>query len=626
MSTDLNLLPHPQRVTLHDGAYPLPGNGAIALAVERPADLLFTAQRAQAAIRAVTGQAWSIAGGPVPATLTLAVDWALGHAEGYRLTVTDDGIRITGADNAGVFYGVMTLTQLLQTHNATLPLLEIEDWPDFPARGVMLDISRDKVPRMPTLYALVDLLASWKINQFQLYTEHTFAYHDHREVWEHASPMTAEQILDLDAYCRARFIDLVPNQNSFGHMHRWFAHERYLPLAETETAFESPWGDMYPPYSLSPAVPASLDLIDGLYAELLPNFTSTLFNVGCDETFDLGLGKSKSLVEQHGKGRVYLDFLLQIHDRVAAHGRTMQFWGDIINQYPELVPEIPRDTIALEWGYEADHDFPGKSKLFADSGVPFYVCPGTSSWRSIAGRTDNCIGNIQNAVENGLAHGAIGVLNTDWGDEGHWQPLPISYLGFAYGAALSWAHEANRERDLPAALDAFAFRDRAGVMGRLAYDLGNVYRQTGIPLHNSSVLFVAYHRDLNAIRRYAQRQNVPDAVRALLADDDALRAKLNTALETIDRVIAPLDQADMTCDDADLIRREFALAARMLRHGAKRLLLQLPGSAIAPRELAADLAAIETEYRTLWLARNRPGGLDDSVARLVKAAQRYTAS
>jgi hexosaminidase len=624
MSSTLTLLPQPQKLALTGGTFTLADSQLIAINAPNPADLFFTAQRAQAGLKHFAWVNWEIAGGNLSAALTITLDDSLQHSEGYRLTIDAGGMRVAGRDLAGAFYGVMTLVQLIQTHGRELPTLTIDDWPDLPARGVMLDISRDKVPTMETLYHLIDRLAGWKINQFQLYTEHTFAYRNHREVWEKASPMTAEQFLALDAYCRARHIELVPNQNSFGHMHRWFEHERYRPLAETEAAFQAPWGATLPPFSLSPAVPASLDLIEELYAELLPNFTSRMFNVGCDETFDLGLGRSKELVAQQGKGRVYLDFLLKIYQRVRAHGRTMQFWGDIINQYPDLVPEVPRDTIALEWGYEADHDFRGKTKLFAESGVPFYVCPGTSSWTTIAGRTDNCIGNIRNAVENGLQHGALGILNTDWGDRGHWQMLPISYLGFAWGAALGWSYGQNVDRDLCSALDAFAFQDKAGVMGRLAYDLGNVYQVPGILTHNSSFMFNAYEATLEEMRSGGSGSMSKQA-RTILADDAALEEKLQATLDTVDDTMKPLDQARLAVPDADLIRREFVLTAQMLRHGVKRALLQLPGSPLRKSDLAAELDAIETEYRSLWLARNRPGGLEDSVARLDQARRLYAA-
>ncbi len=618
MSKPLCLLPRPQEVSLTGGEFALPQRGLIALDVPRPAESFFTARQLQRALEDHGGVSWAIAGGHVKAPLRITRDPAGTRPEGYRLVIDSGGITLAGHDAAGVFYGAMTLAQLIQTHSNTLPTLVIEDWPDFAARGVMLDISRDKVPTMETLFALVDRLASWKINQFQLYTEHTFAYQNHSAVWEHASPLTAEEILALDAYCRERFVELVPNQNSFGHMHRWFEHARYLPLAEVTEPFTAPWGSTLPPFSLSPAVPEALDLIDELYAELLPNFTSRLFNVGCDETFDLGLGRSKSLVAQQGKGRVYLDFLLDIHRRVQAHGRTMQFWGDVINQYPDLVPEVPKDTIALEWGYEANHDFPGKTRLFAASGVPFYVCPGTSSWNSIAGRTDNCLGNIHGAVENGLAHGAIGVLNTDWGDNGHWQTLPISYLGYAVGAALSWAYQANADLDIPAALDAFAFQDSAGVMGKLAYDLGNVYQVPGILRPNRSILDLFYRVSLPKMRGERLLAHLPADQQAILGDDDALSARLRATLDTIDAIMAPLERARMAAPDADLIKREFGLAADMLRHGARRALAQIAGSGIAWEDVIRELATLEQTFRAVWLERNRPGGLDDSAARLVR--------
>lgn len=601
----IQLLPYPKQMTQTGGTWSLPDEGYLSLA-SHAAELFATAQRIQQAASPYSDL--QINGGTLPAAITLAVDAALPlKAEGYRLIIDDDGVRITGKDVAGAFYGALTLIQLIQAQGRDLPQLSIEDWPDFARRGVMLDISRDKVPSMATLYELIDLLASWKTNEVQLYTEHTFAYRNHRKVWEKASPMTAEEILALDAYCKERFIDLVPNQNSFGHMHRWFEHEPYLELAEVKTEVLSPWGMPLPPFSLSPAVPGSIELMRELFDELLPNFTSPYFNVGCDETFDLGMGLSKEMVEQQGKGRVYLDFVLKIYELVKGHGRTMQFWGDIINQYPELVPEIPKDTIALEWGYEATHDFDGKSKLFAESGVPFYVCPGTSSWCTIAGRTDNCLGNIRNAVENGLKYGAIGVLNTDWGDRGHWQPLPVSYLGFACGAALSWSYESNVDADIATLLDTFAFHDASGTMGKLAYDLGNAYQQTSVAIPNGSLLFWAYHL-------------TPDKIEERATDD--LPDKLHETLTYIDDVIAALPQSQMARADSELIQSEFDIAARMLKHGAKHALLLL-GQGDA-HQLQTELNAIEGQYRQNWLARNRSGGLEDSVSRFDAARQLYT--
>lgn len=616
------LLPVPRQLSSQEGTLDLSALPRLIALHHDPAAPLFSAgKRLQAALTGYVGGEWEVAGGELPSAVSISLDAGLSKPESYHLSVTADGVRITGSDAAGAFYGVCTLIQLVQMHGASLPRLEITDWPDFPARGVMLDISRDKVPTMETLYALIDMLAGWKINQVQLYTEHTFAYRNHRTVWENASPITAEEILALDVYCKERFIELVPNQNSFGHMHRWLMHEKYTWLGETDVGITTPWGSKQEyPFSLSPAVPGTLPFLEELFAELLPNFTSRMFNIGADETFDLGAGRSKALVDEKGKGRVYLDFLLEIYQRVKAHGCTMQFWGDIINQYPDLVPELPKDVIALEWGYEANHDFPGKSALFAQSGIPFYVCPGTSSWVTIAGRTDNATGNIRSAVENGLKFGAIGVLNTDWGDLGHWQTLPVSYLGFAYGAALSWSNETNTDIDLPAVLSAFAFEDRSGVMGRLAYDLGNTYQMPGLLVHNSSLLSWIYIQQLSDIRARAARQNPNGTL-----DDDALAHKLHETIDYIDEVVTPLNSARMARPDAQLIQQEFAVAARMLKHGARRALAQLTNPA-DQSDLAEDLDGIEADLRQVWLSRNRPGGLDDSVTRLRRARAQYTGS
>jgi hypothetical protein len=427
--------------------------------------------------------------------------------------------------------------------------------------------------------------------------------------------MTAQEILALDAYCRERFIDLVPNQNSFGHMHRWLIHPQYVHLAEVPEGVETPWGKF--PYGIAPTNPDSLKFLEGLYAELLPNFTSRHFNVGCDETFDLGLGYSKAACDARGKGRVYLEFLLNIYAHVKQHKRTMQFWGDIIGQYPELVPELPGDVIALEWGYETTHPYPEKCTLFARSGIPFYVCPSVSAWLSIGGRTDNTIITIRNAVHNGLEYGAQGILNTDWGDWGHWQPLPVSYLSYAWGAALGWAYAANIDLNLSAALDRFAFEDTAGVMGKLAYDLGNAYQKPGILRPYSSILLWFYHYPLSYMRQHWRDKLIE--VDQKLDDDEGLKAKLHLTLDYIDEVMSPLKWAQMQAHDADLVVREFASAAAMLRHGAQIALYQLGDRAATGAQLRAGLDAIEAEFRALWLQRNRPGGLDDSAARLAAA-------
>jgi hexosaminidase len=519
----------------------------------------------------------------------------------YRIDVEPCGIRATATDAAGRAYAERTLAQLAAQFGDEIPCLTIDDWPDFPVRGVMLDISRDKVPTMATLRSLVDRLAGWKINQLQLYTEHTFAYSAHRTAWEHASPLTADEVRELDGYCRERFIELVPNQNSFGHMERWLKHERYRHLAEAPDGAETPWGFRWDgPFSLCPTDPASVGFLAGLYAELLPNFGSGLFNVGCDETFDIGQGRSWAEAERVGVTGVYLDFLRKVNGLVRGQGRRMMFWGDVILHHPERIADLPPDAIALNWGYEADHPFEVEAAAFAAAGVPFYVCPGTSSWNSIAGRTDNCLANLRNAAGAGRKHGAIGYLITDWGDNGHLQYLSTSYLGFMAGAAISWCGDTNADIDWRLKADSLKFLWNGG-LGRALYDLGNVYQSIGKANANGSALFrllVPPPSDATP-ERGLTAANLDSAEAAIAAAESLIPAGHRNRPPLTGSMPGGFVDAAEAWNTATMLR--FCVAAGRRRLG---------------QPTDADPAPVVAEHRRLWLLRNRPGGLDDSCRRI----------
>jgi hypothetical protein len=555
--------------------------------------------------RKLTVTAGSLALGPAATEVRVDSRAAGIGAEGYRLAVTPAGVAIEACDAAGAFYAQATLRQLVGQCAAagSIPSLLIEDGPDFAERGVMLDVSRDKVPTMATLYRLVDELASLKINRLQLYLEHTFAYRAHPRVWADASPLTGDEIEALDAYCRDRFIELVPNQNSFGHMERWLKHPEYAHLAEVA----APTGDYM---SLCPIDARAIELLAGLYDELLPHFTSRSFNVGCDETLDLGQGRSREAVEKRGKGPVYLEFVTKIHALVRDRGHRMQMWGDIVLEHPELIPELPPDVLALNWGYEAEHPFDVEGAKLAEAGIAYHVCPGTSAWLSLAGRTTNAMGNIEAAARSGRKHGASGMLITDWGDLGHWQPLPVSYLGLAYGAAVAWCHETNHDLDIARALDLHVFRDQAAAMGAIAHDLGDVYRDTGVLVKNASAL---------ALLLLFPERPLREGRLAGLTEEGLARAEAR-----VEEIASRIGSARCDRDDAKLLQDEFALAASLMRHACKlgiaRLavaegaLVNIPS--IERRALTDDLRSIVDEYQRIWLLRNRVGGLRDSVARL----------
>ncbi len=563
------------------------------------------------------------------ARVSLRVDSALSvGAEGFELVIASEGIEITARDSRGLNWGVGSLLQIVLQHEASLPCLRIRDWPELAERGYMLDVSRDRVPTMATVAELVDLLELLRMNQFQLYTEHTFAYRDHADVWRDASPFTAQEIRTVDGWCAARGIELVPNQNGFGHMERWLKHARYAPLAELGEASSGPGTTVAP-------TPESVALVRALYAELLPNFTSRQVNIGCDEPFELGRGRSRQRCLEEGKGRVYLDYLLELVRPLQAEGRTVQFWGDIIGQHPELIPELPREQlVALAWGYEAPIEvaeipaqivtaltnagadvealrgFEVQAKRYSAARVPFTVCPGTSSWLSLVGRVPNALGNVRDAARAAAAFGARGMLVTDWGDQGHLQPPVVSLPGLCYGAALAWSSEAQVELDLFRAIGALVVRDASGAIGPALARLGELYARTGIRALNSSPLANAL---LRPFKRYEPTWGRTD------------RAKLDAIVAEIDHTRAELARATPLGFGGSIVARELSQAAGLARHGAFRLMHACLGEGPNPELLRDELDELIAEQRACWLARSREGGLSDSLRRLERARLEYDA-
>ncbi len=552
--------------------------------------------------------------------------------EAFTLEILDGQIRLRHGDDSALRYATAVLDQLRSQFGSGLPALRIEDAPDYPVRGYMLDISRDRVPTRACLETLVAQLALFRINHLELYTEHTFAYRDHEVVWKHASPMTAEDVAWLDALCREHGIELCANQNTFGHMARWIRHEEYRARAETPDGYRTSQGIQLSASVLAPTEENAALAVD-LCRELLSHHTSQRINIGCDETFELGRGQSAEAVAERGRAVVYVEHLKRLIEGLHAAGATVLFWGDILRGHPELVRELPpENTIALAWHYEAPGaavDFPPAIRkildeigiemtpemmlgfkahvaAFENAGLPYWVCPGTSSWNTLIGRLGNARGNLLDAAETGLAHGASGYLITDWGDNGHLQPPSVSLPPLAYGAAVAWGTAANRDVDPARFLDAFVFGDEAHVLGETLNELGSLYARTGKIGMNGSPLFTEL---VGGGLLGSQGEADPAGVASVIA--------------SLDAAIERLSQARPTCSDGDLVVRELAQAARLARHGAYRIAraagLDCPDDATLRQDLIEAIA----EQRACWLLRSRPGGLDDSVAGLEKTLAGY---
>ncbi len=513
--------------------------------------------------------------------------------EAYGLSVTEQGAVVSAGAPEGVSRAFASLAQILL---AGPRAVAIADAPAFSRRGYMLDISRDRVPARRTLGHLLDLLWLCKVNELQLYVEHTFAFAGHEEVWKNASPLRPADILWLRDQCAARGIELVPNLNSLGHFGRWLEHPSYRRLSECPEGCVMPSGRVFPPggTTLFPS-PETLEFLADLYDQYLPLFSSRRFNGGLDEPWELGMGRSREICEKLGKHRVYLDHLSAVAKLAARHGKSLEFWADIVLEKPETVPQLPEGITGMIWGYEKGHPFESHCAAFEKAGVPFVACPGTTGWNSLGGRWENASTNIAEAVRAARVHGGRGLLLTDWGDNGHHQPLPVTLPPLLFFASRAWNPDA--EPDVAAGID-LVLGDSSKKAGKLLLALGSAAeRHFSLRLHNTSPawkLFFTPAKDLPGILPPEDAANLA-AFRAEMAQIAASGKDLRP-----ERL------------GGKLVAEEIALAARMMDFGAFRAQKALGQSAAS----TDTIAILADDFAELWLKRSERGGLAESLARI----------
>lgn len=361
-------------------------------------------------------------------------------SEAYIIKLTSSELVLLGSSR-GLARAEATLFQLKQVlkRSGTLPCMRIEDEPDLPVRGFMLDISRGRVPNRKTLAELVHWLWLLKYNQLQLYMEHTFAYHQHAEVWQNVGALDANDVQWLDALCEEHGIELVANQNTFGHMEQWLKHSSYKHLAESPDGYHHPvlgWrnsGGVLRPGE------ESADFIQGLLEELLPNFRSDQVHIGGDETWELGEGASREQARRLGKSTVFEKHLRRLVGIAKDLGKRPQFWADVFIESSATEWDAYVDCLPVVWGYEPGHPFGKALESLRRADLTALVAPGTSAWNSFGGRWECARRNIAEANEVCREFHGPGILLTSWGDNGHGYPGPVMWPPMIQVASLGWS-------------------------------------------------------------------------------------------------------------------------------------------------------------------------------------------
>lgn len=613
-AAEIKVVPIPRQVQERQGRFALRAPLVIALPVGAKEADRFAAQLLQEEIASATRVKARLGPAAAAAGVILRLQGAPEQVgeEGYLLDVTPSGIRLAARTSAGLFYGVQTLRQLITPRG--VPAVRITDWPAMRWRGLHDDISRGPVPTTDYIKRQLRTCAEYKINLYSFYIEHTFAYRNHPLIGPPGGSLSAGELRELVAYAGKHHIEMVPEQQAFGHLHHALKWEKYSDAGEV------PHGHV-----LSPANPETYKLVKSLYDELVPLFPGRFLHIGSDETFELGTGQSRELVEKIGPGRTYFNHIKRVTEILAPYKKRLMFWGDIAVHYPDLLPELPRDLIVMSWNYEPLPGFDKYLKPFRDAGLDVFVCPGVNNWNRIFPNHDMALPNIRDFIRDGQTYGAIGVLNTTWDDDGD-ALFGATWYAVVYGAAASWQPGTSDLEEFRNRFDWAFFRNADGTPFADAIAALNrvhgLLRKAGVGDAGNALIwlnpFLPEHRK-------TLEQIYPVARDVRLAAEDALeiternreRAGRNADLLDYLRLAAHrLDYVGFKAlyarQISDLYREAYENQSDARRVSeALRRINQMNGLLQDGRDFST---AIQDQHRAAWLAENRPYWLGNVMA------------
>jgi hexosaminidase len=379
--------------------------------------------------------------------------------QGYSLIIKKDSILIAGNTKAGVYYGIQTLKQLLRGNREGqfIQGVKIIDWPDLKYRGILDDISRGPVPTMEFMKQQIRRLAELKMNTLQYYTENVVLTKSHPEFAPPDGSISIGEWKELAEYARKYHIILIGNFQSFGHFEKILANPKYSHLGER--------GNL-----LSPAFSESIQFLKDIYSEMVPAFNSPFFNVNADETFDLGKGASKSMVENLGMAEVYTDQIKKMHDILKNLNVRMMMWTDILLKYPESLTMLPKDIIMMTWGYDPRDSYADMIEPIKRAGFDFTISPGVLNSSGTMPDYSQTMPNIHGLVKDGINYGTMGMVCTVW-DDGGSAMFSRDWYGVAYSADQSWNSTGYNLEEFDKRFNNAVYGDPAGSLTKTIWEL-----------------------------------------------------------------------------------------------------------------------------------------------------------
>jgi len=619
-AVSLRLIPYPKEVVLAQGAFGLSQRlqveaaaGQLALLSEQINTDLARARLKPAPLQAskALGYSLRLVGPKAPEAQPPQLRAGAGP-EDYALEVRPWGVTICAAGEPGLFYGVQTLRQLIRANRQgdQLPCLRIRDWPSIRWRAFQDDLTRGPSSTLANLKDQAELGAFFKLNIFTYYMEYQYAFSKHPEIGPKDGSLTPAELKTLAAHAQRLHLNILGNQQSFGHFTAILAHPEYAALRET-------------PYLLCPTNERTYQLLDDLYSEVAPLLPFPFFNVCCDETEGLGQGPSKPLAEKLGVGSLYVQHLKRLHDLIQGkYGKRMMMWGDIILRHPDHLGELPKDTVMLTWGYDARPSFEDQIIPFAKSGYEFFVCPGVNCWSRVLPHFSMATTNIRNFVRDGAKHGAIGVLNTAWDDDGENFNAP-NWPGSAWGAECAWNASTIAPEDFNRRLGAVLFGERGDHFGRALESL-SAPEICGLP--NAEFWKNEFGQKAgNAETERQQWEKWLTPARAAMEHLQACRAEATANAELLDYFMFGARRIEV-CAQRRLDRLEaLAAYASALKAGPGEAETQIAKAQAPLRRSREALEGLQKRFAELWLRENKPYALDWTLNRYREALARYDA-
>jgi len=531
--------------------------------------------------------------------------------DAYILSVRPKQIICAGNSAAGTFYAVQTLKQLIRANKSgeTIPSVDIVDWPALEIRGWQDDVSRGPIPTLDFLKKQVKELSEYKLNAFTLYTEHIFKLKKHPTIAP-KDGISAEEIIELDKFCKKHHVQLIGNFQSFGHFANILSVPGYENLAETSNV-------------ITPAKEESYKFLKDVYSEIAPSYSSPLFNINCDETYGLGDGPAKEMIANEGLGNVYAKHINRVSSLLKAKGKTPMMWGDIALQYPDIRKNLPKDLIVLTWGYDPRASFVDQIEPFTKIGFKFLVCPGVSCWGQNFPDLESATTNISNFVRDGAAHGALGMLNTTWDDTGenlfnnNWYPL-------VWGAEVAWnspgpqasslqVNESVRLNRLASFNQAFPrlfYGLPDGSLSKAFWKLSDMRKDAISGGHSDQAFWkLPWQTDASALAsagNLAQRiMDVQMAIQHAKAKAKRNAESLAAAEVAVDKMAYLYAQAAAMNQLASLMKQSAEVRGLLVTETAE--------------SLEGQLVRITNEYTKAWRLENRPWWLDRNLAKYKNA-------